>query len=92
MGRFAALQLAESVRTGLSDCDHSPFFGRGQVTVSVGVAMARAGDDFAALYRTADAALYAAKHQGRNRVVIAPDVIYPDGDDAAMPIRIGISD
>lgn len=92
MGRFAALQLAESVRTGLSDCDHSPFFGRGQVTVSVGVAMARAEDDFAALYRTADAALYAAKHQGRNRVVIAPDVIYPEGDDAAMPIRIGIGD
>lgn len=79
MGRFAALQLAESVRSGLSGCDHSPILGPGQVTVSVGVAMARPGDDFGTLYRTADAALYAAKHQGRNRVVIAPDVLCSDG-------------
>lgn len=79
MGRFAVLQLAESVRAGLSGCDHAPILGPGDVTVSLGVAMARPGDDFATLYRTADAALYAAKHQGRNRVVIAPDVLHNEG-------------
>lgn len=74
MGRFAVLTLAESVRAGLAACDHAAVLGGKAVTVSIGVAMAHAGDDFSAIYRTADAALYAAKHQGRNCVVMAPDV------------------
>jgi diguanylate cyclase (GGDEF)-like protein len=41
-----------------------------RVTVSVGVAQARATDaDFAAVLARADAALYRAKQEGRNRVV-----------------------
>lgn len=39
------------------------------VTVSVGVAMARTGDSIASLLQRADAALYAAKHAGRDRVI-----------------------
>ncbi|NCT85536.1 MAG: GGDEF domain-containing protein [Comamonadaceae bacterium] len=42
--------------------------GRG-VTLSAGLAQAAPGEDFAALYRRADQALYAAKAAGRNRVV-----------------------
>ena len=42
----------------------------GQVTVSVGVASLHPGDDCAALVARADAALYAAKRAGRNRVVV----------------------
>jgi len=42
------------------------------VTVSAGVAAARGTDvDFSRLYDAADGALYAAKEQGRNRVVVA---------------------
>jgi diguanylate cyclase (GGDEF)-like protein len=92
MGRFATLQLAESVRAGLGACDHGAIMGPGEVTVSIGVALARPCDDFAALYRTADAALYAAKHQGRNRVVIAPDVVYAESEQGLVMPRIASID
>ena len=44
------------------------------VTTSIGVAVLdrRGGDDIASLYVRADRALYAAKHNGRNRVEVAP--------------------
>lgn len=41
------------------------------VTVSVGIAEAHHGDDSASLIARADAALYAAKHGGRDRTVLA---------------------
>ena len=41
-------------------------------TVSIGLAMLEKGEDFAALMRRADTALYAAKAGGRNRVEVAP--------------------
>jgi len=44
--------------------------GRG-VTLSAGLAQAAPDEDFAALYRRADQALYAAKAAGRNRIVAA---------------------
>jgi diguanylate cyclase len=43
----------------------------GQVTLSVGVAAARPGDTLEALLERADAAMYAAKRAGRNRVSVA---------------------
>lgn len=43
----------------------------GQVTLSVGVALARAGDTLEALLERADAAMYTAKRAGRNRVSLA---------------------
>ncbi len=45
----------------------------GRVTVSVGVALLRAGDTFGSLIERADACLYAAKRQGRNRVICETD-------------------
>ncbi len=41
------------------------------VTISIGVAQFAPGDDAAALIRRADAALYQAKHTGRDRAVMA---------------------
>jgi PleD family two-component response regulator len=41
------------------------------VTISVGLAQSARGDDAADLVRRADAALYAAKHAGRNRLEAA---------------------
>lgn len=47
------------------------------VTVSIGIAVAAPDDEPSALFERADAALYAAKHGGRNRVVVAAPVTPP---------------
>jgi diguanylate cyclase (GGDEF)-like protein len=70
---YPLAQFAELVREGIEDCDHGPVLGT--ITVSIGVAEARPGSfDFQTLYRAADEALYRAKRQGRNRVVLATPV------------------
>ncbi len=61
------MSVAETVRKRIADSD----FG---ITVSIGVAVSspEKGGDIQALLVAADAALYAAKNGGRNRVVMAP--------------------
>ncbi|ALN86647.1 diguanylate cyclase domain protein [Lysobacter capsici] len=44
------------------------------LTVSIGLASYRAGEETAATFARADQALYAAKRNGRNRVIVAEDV------------------
>jgi diguanylate cyclase len=48
----------------------------GRVTISVGVSMMKPGDDTDALIGRADACLYAAKRNGRNRVICEVDPEY----------------
>lgn len=48
----------------------------GRVTISVGVSMLKEGDDTDALIERADACLYAAKRNGRNRVICEADPEY----------------
>jgi two-component system, cell cycle response regulator len=53
---------------------HSPFKGGARaidVTISVGIAVLRGGDDPGSVLKRADEALYRAKRDGRNRVVPA---------------------
>src|SRR3981081_3614511 len=69
--RERALQVAERLRAaiesgGLAYADGKP------VTVSVGVAYARAADTTGEVVERADRALYRAKNTGRNRVVESP--------------------
>jgi diguanylate cyclase (GGDEF)-like protein len=59
-------QLAEKLRTNIASFDFSVV---GHKTACFGVAGFRDGDDEDALIKRADDCLYAAKHQGRNRVV-----------------------
>jgi diguanylate cyclase (GGDEF)-like protein len=44
------------------------------LTVSIGLTSLRSGETLESLCRRADAALYAAKRAGRNRVLVAEDV------------------
>lgn len=48
----------------------------GRVTISVGVSMLKLGDDTDALIERADACLYTAKRNGRNRVICETDPEY----------------
>ncbi|MCP3466339.1 GGDEF domain-containing protein [Bradyrhizobium sp. CCGUVB23] len=48
----------------------------GRVTISVGVSMVKPGDDTDSLIERADACLYAAKRNGRNRVICETDPEY----------------
>lgn len=48
----------------------------GRVTISVGVSMLKQGDDTEALIERADSCLYAAKRNGRNRVICEVDPEY----------------
>jgi len=48
----------------------------GRVTISVGVSMLKPGDDTDSLIERADACLYAAKRNGRNRVIFEVDPEY----------------
>jgi len=71
----AATQVAQRIRQAVADqgIPHEASPTAGTVTVSVGVACCKAGPahNDAALLAAADAALYAAKHAGRNTVATA---------------------
>ncbi|WP_404482333.1 GGDEF domain-containing protein [Novosphingobium sp. BL-52-GroH] len=76
---FALMRFAEGVRREIAACDHGPAIAGRKVTVSIGIAEADApgteggrggGEVMGALYRSADASLYAAKRAGRDCVVV----------------------
>ena len=57
----------------------------GRVTISVGVSMLKPGDDTDSLIERADACLYAAKRNGRNRVICEVDPEYAAEYAASEP-------
>ena len=71
-----AVTLAEQIRESVARGRIHRADGResvGEVTLSVGVAVAASGESLEALVERADAAMYAAKRSGRNRVTVASD-------------------
>ncbi|WP_108444547.1 GGDEF domain-containing protein [Halomonas denitrificans] len=60
-------QLAERLRRRIAEHDFG--VGRGQITISIGIAEHRVGDSREILMQRVDDSLYAAKHGGRNRVM-----------------------
>lgn len=82
----SARQAAERIRERVSQIDTGRWFGTQQrLTVSLGVTASRpAGDTESSMLRRADAALYAAKERGRNRVATEPAA--PVGEEAALAV------
>lgn len=66
-GYRGAAALAETLRRLV---ERHGFPAVGSLTISLGVAEHAAGEDAAAWFRRADAALYEAKHGGRNRLCV----------------------
>jgi len=74
----AARHYAEGVRTGFSGLAIADLGSACRVSASFGIARFEAGDSLSDLLRRTDAALYAAKKGGRDRVCVAES-------DAEMP-------
>jgi diguanylate cyclase len=66
-----ALRLLNRLRAIVAELDWSAFSLGMQVTLSAGIVTLKAGETADALLARADAALYRAKAQGRNRIVSA---------------------
>ncbi len=67
-GAEAALRVIDGLREQFSRIRHASDGGEFTCTVSAGVAALQPGTGLDGLVQAADAALYEAKHQGRNRV------------------------
>lgn len=72
----AAVAVGERLRAAIEGCGDRT--GLPPVTVSIGVAAHRDGDDAGTLLGAADGALYVAKAGGRNRLHVAPERIITD--------------
>ncbi len=79
----AALRMSEALRAAV-ETEGRVVDGRPVgLTASIGVATRRPGDDVAQLFKRADAALYRAKHGGRNRIVLGDDTpLFPGMEPA----------
>ena len=66
-----ALQVAEKLRTEVASCGFHYQNQAVPITISIGVTEFREDDGFEAVFERADAALYRAKNEGRNRSLTA---------------------
>ena len=64
-----ALQIAERIRSCVEQLSINSEKETIHITISLGLAFFKEGDDFSTLSKRSDEALYAAKNSGRNRVV-----------------------
>lgn len=65
-----ALDVAERVRLGIGKLSVIENDIKLKVSVSIGVTMVLAGDDFSRIFKRADKALYKAKNAGKNRIIV----------------------
>jgi diguanylate cyclase (GGDEF)-like protein len=65
-----AAEVCERLRRRVEQHDWRAVLAEGGVTISIGMTTVTDTDDTASLLRRADKALYRAKHEGRNRLVV----------------------
>lgn len=68
ISKTTALNIAERIREKIQNCDIIPMGVR--ITVSIGITSFSNGDSEDTLLKRADTALYTAKNNGRNKIVI----------------------
>jgi diguanylate cyclase (GGDEF)-like protein len=80
-----AMAAAEKLRAAVAELDLSRWLANRMVTVSIGVTLSLPGSDTtSSMLRRADAALYAAKHGGRNCVKYQPPPASHDSGTAMV--------
>lgn len=77
----AAERLAERIRLAFARLEQRGLGQDIRLTASFGIATARGGESYAQLFKRADAALYRAKNNGRNRVENADGPMRDDADE-----------
>ncbi len=65
-----AIDVAERIRSSIDDLDLSRLGARGHIQISIGITLVRQGDNFTSAFKRADKALYQAKINGKNQVII----------------------
>lgn len=65
-----AIDVCERIRTSVDSLNLGAFGVTGQVQVSIGITLVRQGDCFLSTFKRADKALYQAKLNGKNQIII----------------------
>jgi len=92
-----AMTIAENLRTRIAELDLRRWLGERSITISIGMTMTISGDTPSTMLRRADAALYAAKHAGRNCVRCEPPLdmtekeAEPTSSNDEMPVTASLS-
>ena len=69
-GIHGAIDVCERIRSSVERLDLSGFGIDGRVSVSIGITLVRQGDNFQVAFKRADKALYQAKLNGKNQIII----------------------
>jgi len=65
-----AIDVSERIRSSIDNLELSAFGVNGQVQISIGITLVRQGDTFMSTFKRADKALYRAKLNGKNQIII----------------------
>lgn len=65
-----AIDVSERIRSSIENLDLSAFGINGRVRVSIGITLVRHGDNFLSTFKRADKAMYQAKLNGKNQIII----------------------
>lgn len=65
-----AIDVSERIRSSIDNLDLGAFGVNSKVQVSIGITLVRHGDDFSSTFKRADKALYQAKLNGKNQIII----------------------